>query len=216
MKYYEDDQFHWDEVVMACSPNEGAEKCIKRFGRKTWTDKIATVSIKENNIKVQLKCDGGDVTRLAEDTDWYWDAVVHPLLPWKSNDCYILWVCLYTWVFSTQCACAILSSVVCLVYSSFSHYLTNGTLFVGGGWILNINCVLRFWCSCDRASLTWNDLWDQLDATIVIGLLINHKLVSQIISCVLKFSLQLLSETFFVLERSARDMIMNVPVQYLL
>jgi hypothetical protein len=29
MKYYEDDQVHWDEVVMACSANEMAEKRIK-------------------------------------------------------------------------------------------------------------------------------------------------------------------------------------------
>ena len=25
-----------------------------------------------------------------------------------------------------------------------------------------------FWCSCDRASLIWSDVWDQLDATIII------------------------------------------------
>ena len=64
MQYYEDDQFHGDEVVMACSASEGAEKCIKQFNRKTWTDNIATVSIKENNIKIQIKCDCGGVIRL--------------------------------------------------------------------------------------------------------------------------------------------------------
>jgi len=29
MKYYEDDQFHGDEEVIACSASEGAEKCVK-------------------------------------------------------------------------------------------------------------------------------------------------------------------------------------------
>ena len=28
--------------------------------------------------------------------------------------------------------------------------------------------VFCFWCSCDRAYLIWNDVWDQLDATIMI------------------------------------------------
>jgi len=27
---------------------------------------------------------------------------------------------------------------------------------------------VEIWCLCDRASLLWNDLLDQLDATIVI------------------------------------------------
>jgi len=48
---------------MACSANEGAEKCIKQFSRKPRTNKIA---IKENNIKMRLNCDGGDVIRLAD------------------------------------------------------------------------------------------------------------------------------------------------------
>jgi len=64
MKYYEDDQCHGDEVVMACSASEGAEKCIKQFSRNTCTYKIGTVSIKGNNIKMQMQCDGGDVIRL--------------------------------------------------------------------------------------------------------------------------------------------------------
>ena len=38
---------------------------------------------------------------------------------------------------------------------------------------LQMDGYLRFWCSCDRASLIWNDVWDQLDATNY-GLLIIH------------------------------------------
>jgi hypothetical protein len=121
---------------------------------------------------MQLKCDSGDVIRLAEDIDWYLGAVMQPLLPWKINDYYTLWVCVCRLRYSARNAHASYCHLwPAWLYNIFSHYLINGTLF--GGGILNINFVFRF-------------------------------------------SLQLLSETFFFVERSERDMIMNVHVKYLL
>ena len=50
-----------------------------------------------------------------------------------------------------------------------------GQDYTGGTKVLPQNAVVScFWCSCDRESLTWNDLLDQLDATIMIYWWINN------------------------------------------
>ena len=47
--------------------------------------------------------------------------------------------------------------------------LNYSTEVSGNLWTVctDYQCLL-IWCSCDRASLIWNDIWDQLDATIMI------------------------------------------------
>ena len=51
------------------------------------------------------------------------------LLQWKSNVLHNLSVYLEPWVYSTQWAWAILSSMACPAPQYFPHYLTKGTIF---------------------------------------------------------------------------------------
>jgi len=90
--------------------------------------------------------------------------VVKPLLQWKSNKCYIIWVCICSVRYP---ACNERAPYCHLwparLYNIFPHYLINGTIKK----ILSTKCV--FW-----------------------------------------FSLQRLSETFFILRRNERVVIKNV------
>jgi hypothetical protein len=60
---------------------------------------------------------------------WHWGAFEQPFLQWKSNTCYIFWVCVrnfsYTDLYSTQCSCAILSSVGCPALQRFPKLFHN-------------------------------------------------------------------------------------------
>jgi hypothetical protein len=95
---------------------------------------------------------------------------VQPLLWWKSNKYYILWVCVCSLNYPACNAhapyyIAIRDAGGGGLYQKFPHYLINGTIF--GKMLLNTKCV--FW-----------------------------------------FYLKLLSETFLILRRIQRDIIINV------
>ena len=93
---------------------------------------------------------------------------MQPLLQCKCNEYYVFRVCVYS---RSYPACNANAPHCYLwparLYSLCTHHLINGTIFGGGGKLLNIKYVFRF-------------------------------------------SLQLLSEAFFIIRRSERDMIKNV------
>jgi hypothetical protein len=77
------------------------------------------------------------------------------LFQWKSNNYYVLWVCLCNFFFlsSVQCACTILSSVACPALQRFySHYLKKVTIFEKKK-LLNIKYL--YWFALKRLSETF-------------------------------------------------------------
>ena len=56
---------------------------------------------------------------------------MQPFLKWKSNTYYTFWVCLQSWLSSTQRACTVLYCHLWPVSTIFPHYLTNCTIFGG-------------------------------------------------------------------------------------
>ena len=68
----------------------------------------------------------------------HWSAFVQPLVQWKSNMCYILWMCVCILRYPACNAhapyCHLHSA---RIYNIFPHYLINGTIFEKGQWIQN-------------------------------------------------------------------------------
>ena len=83
---------------------------------------------------------------------WHWRATVQPLLLWKSNEYYILWVCVCSLRYP---ACSTHAPYCHLrpapLYNIFPHYLINGTIF--GKKLLNPKRV--FWFSVQLLSETF-------------------------------------------------------------
>ena len=73
----------------------------------------------------------------------HWGAFVQPLLLWKSNKCYILWVCVCSLRYPACNAHAPYCHLwpACL-YGIFPHYFIPGMIF--GEKLLNIKCVFWF------------------------------------------------------------------------
>jgi hypothetical protein len=83
---------------------------------------------------------------------WHWNTYLQPLLLWKSNIYYILWVC----VCSLRYPACKANAPYChlwpvRLYNIFSHQLINGTIF-GWGELQDIKWV--FWFSLKRLSET--------------------------------------------------------------
>jgi len=85
-----------------------------------------------------------------------WSAFVQPLLWWKSNEYYTLWVCVCSCQYPASNAHAPHCHLCpALLYNIFPHYLINGTIFKK---LLNIKCVFWFSLQCLSESfliLTW-------------------------------------------------------------
>ena len=199
----------------------GGERSIQRFGGET-CGKEATTNSRRGWEDNKYYSEGNVRIRVHSGT------FLQPFLAWKSNKCYLLWVCVCSPRYPACNARApyfhLWPAPLLQYFSTLSHKRRDFrkkvtehkmcVLILSTTFVWNITHSKKRWKRYDKKCniLKPNDHFIIFPHYLINSTIFERKIKLLETKCVFWFSLQLLSETFLILRRNERDMIKNLTI----